>query len=113
VTERSRWVRLILWARGRPHLAAYLFFIGVNALAFWTLSNVVQDNEAQRCVNSWESRAQIREAIPIPGEAIIEVAPDADPAKVEAFRAAVDRRIRETFPNPDCNLEAARRRLGD
>ena len=73
----------------------------------------VADNEAQRCIDDWETVMEVRRAIPIPGEAIVEVASDADPEQVEQFRAAVDRRIEEAFPNPDCDLDAARAQLNN
>lgn len=74
-------------------------------------------DEARQCVNSWQSRAQIREAIAIPGEAIIEAAEaspgETTPEAIEAFRASIERRILATFPDPNCDLEAAQRKVGD
>jgi hypothetical protein len=119
--------RLIVWARHRPHLVAYLLIAGGAATGVWRVEataseaqrtadavhELVLDNEAARCVISWDRLDDIRRAIPIPGEAIIAVSPDADPARVAEFRAAVDARIREAYPNPDCDLDAARRRLAD
>lgn len=106
--------------RGRKQLAAYAAVIAVAALGVFRLEltvnrldQVVADNDAQHCVDSWASHEQIREAIAIPGEAIIDVATDADPEQVDQFRAAVDRRIKEALPNPDCDLDTARAQLND
>lgn len=114
----TRWRRLIRWASGRPHLAAYLLFIGINASAMWTLSNVVQDNEAvvqdneaQRCIDDWELFNAVRVIGPVSNEALIEAFPNADPADVTAVREATARRIDALIDDPSCDLDAARRRL--
>lgn len=114
MSERtSWWVRLILWARRRPQLAAYLLFIGVNASAFWTLSNIVQDNEAQRCIDDWELVVAMRRVGPVSNDALIDAFPTADPARIAAVREATARRVDALVDDPDCDLEAARRRLTD
>lgn len=107
-------------SHSRYRLAAYLLVVAMGAVGFWRvettvsrLDEVVSENEAQQCVNSWMARAQIREAITIPGEAIIQVSPSADPARVAEFREAVDHLVRAAFPDPDCDLDAAMRVLGD
>lgn len=107
----TRWRRLIRWASGRPHLAAYALFVGINATAFWTLSNVVQDNEAQRCVDDWELAATVRLVGPVANEALIDAFPNADPDTVAAVREATARRIDALIDDPSCDLDAARRRL--
>lgn len=107
----TRWERAIVWARGRPQLAAYLLFIGVNAGAFWTLSNVVLDNEAQRCVDDWELVEAMRRVGPVSNEALIEALPGADPAKVAAVREATARHLAAVIDDPGCDLEAALDRL--
>jgi len=118
VTVRDAWEL----ARRQPLLAVAGIFVAVSSLlsavagrmayeAGRDVHHLVVAQEAQQCVDSWASRAQIAEAIAIPGEALIEVATDADPAQVVAFRAALDRRIRETYPNPDCDVAEARRVL--
>lgn len=103
----------------RFRLAAYLLVVATGAVGFWRvettvnrLDTLVRERDAEQCVSSWTARAQIREAITIPGEAIIQVSPSADPARVAEFREAVDHLIREAFPDPDCSLEAAMRVLG-
>lgn len=102
----------------RWRLAAYTLVVVAGAVGFWRLETtvnrldeVVQDSEAERCVAAWVGRQQIREAIPIPNEALIEVVGDADPADVERLRAATARRIREAYPDPSCDLAAAEARL--
>lgn len=108
---RERWHRVIRWARGRPHLAAYAFLVGINAGAFWTLTNVVQDNEAQRCIDDWELFDTVRVVGPVSNEALIDAFPNADPADVEAVREATARRIDALIDEPACDLAAARRRF--
>jgi hypothetical protein len=75
------------------------------------LDEIVAENEAQGCVRAWDSREQLRQAIPIPAEALIEVVSDADPATVDAYRAAVARRIAEAYPDPECSLAEAQAQL--
>jgi hypothetical protein len=99
------------WIVRHPTAAAIVVFGVFMAGGFQVVQDVIADSEAERCVEDWERVSDIRRAIPIPGEAIIEVSPDADPARVAQFRAVVDARIREAYPNPDCSLDAARRRL--
>jgi hypothetical protein len=102
----------------RRRLAAYVCVVAFGAVGFWRLETtvnrldeVVKDNESERCVDSWNDRQQIREAIPIPNEALIEVVTDADPADVDHLREATARRIAEKYPDPDCDLAAAQARL--
>lgn len=120
-------VRVILWAQRRPQLVAYLLVVGFAAGSIWRVEStateaqrtaeqvheLVLDFEAQRCVVDWDRVGDIRRAIPIPGEAIIAVSPDADPERVAQFQATVDSLIRDAYPNPDCSLEAAQRRLDE
>ncbi len=105
---------------GRRRLAAYLLVVTMGVFGHWRLMEQADAIEheaevraAELCATSWEARAQIREAIAIPGEAIIEVSPNADPARVAEFRDVIDRRIRDTYPDPDCDLAAALTVLGD
>jgi len=118
VTVRDAWQL----ARRQPMLAVAAVLVTASSLlsaaAGWMayeagrdVHHLVVAQEAQRCVNSWESTAEIREAIAIPGEAIIEVATDVDPDQVAMFRAAIDRRVRDAYPNPDCSLADARHDL--
>jgi hypothetical protein len=102
----------------RQRLAAYLLVVIIGALGFWRVESTVDRvnddairDKAQLCVTTWESREQIRRAIPIPAEALIEVVSDPPPATVNAYRAAVRRRIAETFPDPACDLAEARAQL--
>ena len=104
-------------ARARKRLVAYAVVVLAAAAGMWRMETTVNrldteinDRAATACVQAWERVEQIRAAIVIPGEAIIEVA-DADPERVEEFRDAVDRRVGETLADPDCDLAAAQRRL--
>jgi hypothetical protein len=108
----------------RERLAAYLLVVAIAAAGLWRVETTANraeelalrvEEEAQiradtTCVGLWDARERIREAILIPGEALIEVA-DADPATVELFRLAVTRRVTDTIADPDCDLEAAQKRL--
>jgi hypothetical protein len=101
--------------------------VTVAALGLWRVETTANraeelalkvEKEAQvrtdsLCVSTWDVLNRIRAAILIPGEAIIEVAPDAEPETVEAFRASITRRIAETIIDPECNLDAAQKRLND
>jgi hypothetical protein len=109
----------------RRRLAAYLVVVVAGLAGLWrveTTANRAKDtanaveadarrDEAIRCIAAWEGREQIRTAIPIPAEALIEVVGDAPPATVEAFRAAITRRVEEAYPDPDCDLAAAQAEL--
>lgn len=117
------WVREVLsQARRQPYMAAGGVLLVVSSFlsgyAGWAAVDAQRADraeavvdEAERCVTAWEVHAQVREAIPIPSEALIEVVTDADPAAVDAYRAAVARRIAETIHDPDCDLAEAQARL--
>lgn len=121
----TRRQQLIVWAAHHPQLVAYLLVVGFAAGSIWRVEStateaqrtaeavheLVLDNEAAWCVISWDRVDDVRRAIPIPGEAIIAVSPDVDPERVAEFRAVIDARIRDAYPDPSCDLEAARRRL--
>jgi hypothetical protein len=108
----------------RERVAAYVLVVTVAALGLWRVETTANraeelalrvEEEAQiredtTCVGSWDARERIREAILIPGEAIIEVA-DADPETIKQFRLAISRRVTETIIDPECNLDAAQKRL--
>jgi hypothetical protein len=109
----------------RRRLAAYVLVVIVGAAGLWrveTTANRANDlaleveeeaqiREASQCVGAWRAREQIRKAIVIPGEAIIEVNPDANPETVAQFRQVVERQIVAAFPDPECDLDAAEARL--
>lgn len=59
-------------------------------------------DDAEACVNSWEGRLGVRALI----DGLV-AASSADPARVAAFREDMARRL----PDPECDLEAARRTL--
>lgn len=110
----------VRWLVRHPTVVAVVGFGAFMAGGFNAVQDLIADNKgliadfkAQQCVTDWERVSDVRRAIPIPGEAIIEVSPDADPERVAQFRAVVDARIREAYPTPECDLEAARRRLAD
>lgn len=121
------WVRLIRWAAYHPQFISYLLVVGALATGMWRvetiardaqrtadeLHEVVLDNEAQRCVDDWERVEDMRRIGPVSNEALIEALPDADPAKVQAVKEATARRVDQVVIDPDCDLEAARRRLAD
>jgi hypothetical protein len=82
------------------------------------LNDAIERADAERCVTSWERvvslRESIAEAAKVPAEALIAVASDADPANVATFRAGIDAGIKaavEKYPDPECDLDAAHRRL--
>jgi hypothetical protein len=101
--------------RGLIALTVYLMVLGLTtAYGFWRtadnqhdLDALIERREAELCVRSWQARGEIREAITIPAEALIESASDPDPAAVDLFRANIARRVETAFPDPDCSLPDA------
>jgi len=103
--------------RALPYLA-YAFVVGMSAFGHWRIAVAAQHDEAARCVTAWETRQDIRSAIAgaasVPVESLIAVVPNADPARVQAYRDEATRRIRDAtgqLADPACDLEAARDRL--
>jgi molybdopterin-guanine dinucleotide biosynthesis protein len=119
--------RLIVWARHRPHLVAYLLVVGFAAGSIWRVEatasdaqqtadavhELVLDNEAQQCVDDWELNDAMLRMGPASNVALIEAFPNADPAKVAAVKEATTRVVDELVDDPDCDLDAAHRRLAD
>lgn len=62
-------------------------------------------DDARQCVGAWETRTGVLSLI----EGLVAASPDADPARVAAFREDMNRRL----PDPVCDLDRARRVLGD
>ena len=98
---------------------AYAFVVGMSAFGHWRIAAVAQHDGAARCVAAWETRQDIRSAISgaasVPVEALIAVVPDADPDQVAAYRDEATRRIEAAtgqLADPDCDLAAAKDRLG-
>ena len=110
----------------RFKLAAYALIVVVMAFGLWRVEdqgNRIERESATRadetCVTGWMVRADIRSAIDratrAGAEAIIAIA-DAEPQVVEAYRAQIEDRIQaavDEIADPDCDLDAARRRLAD
>lgn len=79
------------------------------------IDNLVETNtidaeitKAEECINSHERVNQIKEAIGITPDALIEVSgAEADPAEIEAFLQAIQVRVDETINTPACNLNKA------
>jgi hypothetical protein len=113
----------------RTRLAAYVFFVIVVALVVGRVEQNASDGrdrlerEAQTradegCVSAWAVRQDIRNGITAAtlagGEAIIAVATDVDAAQLAAFREQLDTQAAVAaaeIPDPECDLEAAERRL--
>lgn len=121
----TRRQQLIVWAAHHPQLVAYLLVVGFAAGSIWRVEStateaqrtaeavheLVLDNEAQRCIDDWELVDAMRRIGPASNEALIEAFPGADPAKVAAVKEATARVVDRLVYDPDCDLEAARRRL--
>lgn len=103
----------LAFLRRRPQLVAYVLLAGGIAFSQWSIYNVVLHDQAEDCVDDWERVEDIRRGVVIPTEALIMSFPGADPADVEAVRRNSAALLEDTFPDPDCDLDAARRRLGD
>lgn len=110
VLNAPGWVR-----RGWIAIAVYLVSMGlVTSYGFWRTADnqhdldlLIERRTAESCIRQWTSRAEIREAIVIPAEALIESVADPDPEAVERYRANIARRVTEAFPDPECDLDAA------
>lgn len=125
--RRSRWVRLITWAAGHQYLVAFLLVAGAFLTGIWRVESTAtkaqqtadavdeaqRDNEAQQCIDDWELMDAMLRIGPASNEALIEAFPNADPAKVAAVKEATTRVVDGLVDDPDCDLEAARRRLAD
>lgn len=101
-----------------PYLA-YALVVGMSAFGHWRIAEDAAHDEAARCVAAWETsqdiRSSIADAASVPVESLIAVVPDAEPERVAAYRAEAARRIGDAvdkIQDPDCDLDAARRRLG-
>jgi hypothetical protein len=71
------------------------------------LDALIETRTAELCVRSWQSREEIRDAIAIPAEALIESVSDPAPEVVERFRANIARRVEAAYSDPDCSLPDA------
>jgi hypothetical protein len=101
-------------------LIAYAVVVLFGSLAFYRqeqsinrVDRVVEQALAERCVNEWRTVTEVRNAIPIPIEALIEVLgsePDSED-EVAAIRDSIDRRIRDAYPDPKCDLREAQASL--
>lgn len=102
------------WAR----LGAYLLVVAMFAFSLWRIEQVYQHDKAQACVAAWERVEGIRDM----GEAtyrrnartLIALSTNADPDKVAAYKAQVERdvlEIRAKVADPICDLTTAKRRL--
>lgn len=82
--------------------------------------------EAQRCVTSWETREDIRDAVErgtrggarVGSEALIAIATEAQPETIAQYRAYLTQladaevaAARAEIPNPECDLSDARETL--
>lgn len=111
-------------------LAAYVLVVGAFAGGLWRVettanraevtardfSEDVELDAAQRCVTSWTARRDMRDMAETSyrrnAETLLSFARDSD--RAAAYRAQVERdvvEIRSALPNPECDLEAAQRRL--
>jgi len=113
---RSGWLRL----------AAYLLVVSMGSFGLWRVDHnaeaiaaETQTRNDQQCLAAWQTREDIRDAVEkattAGAEALIAIAPDAPPDQVAAYRAAVAQQAqtaRDEIPNPECNLAAAKARLG-
>lgn len=116
----------------RRRLAAYLFVIAVMAGGLWRvettagraentadeLHEIVEIDEARRCVNAWAVRRDNRDMTEASyrRNAATLLSFARDPERAAAYEAQVELdviEIRSVLPDPDCDLEAAQLRLED
>jgi len=112
-----------LWAL---RLAAYMLVVVMGTVGLWqvehnqnAIARETRTRNDEQCVTGWTTREDIRDAVEqattAGAEALIAIAGDAPPERVDAYRAAVAQQAqaaRDEIPNPDCDLLAAKRRLG-
>jgi hypothetical protein len=103
---------------------AYLFVVAMGAMGLWrvehtanALAQEARIRADEQCVSAWATRGDIRDGVEkaaqAGAEALITIA-NADPARIDAYRAAVAAQVqvaRDQIEDPDCDLAAARRRL--
>lgn len=111
-------------------LAAYVLVVGAFAGGLWRvettanraeetadeLHEVVETDEARRCVNAWAARRDSRDMTEASyrRNAATLLSFARDPERAAAYEAQVERdviEIRSVLPDPECGLEAAQRRL--
>lgn len=109
----SRLRAAIQWVGHHPTVGAVVVFGVFMASGFYTVQDIIADSEAQQCVDDWELVDAMRRIGPASNEALIEAFPNSDPAKVAAVKEATARRMEQLVIDPECDLEAARRRLAD
>lgn len=95
-------------------IGVYVVVVAMFAGGLWltdyrfdqALQAVAEQREidrAQGCIGSWEGRLGVRSLI----DGLVSASAGTDPARVAAFREDMARRL----PDPDCDLEAAQRRV--
>lgn len=110
VLER-RWLLVKIWiavftiATGAANVHGHL--IERNHRAF------VRRELAQDCVDDWQRLDDLRRGIPIPTEALISTFPNADPKNVATFRRYTHDLLKDTFSDPECDLDDAQRELDE
>lgn len=124
----------------RTQLAAYVGVVAVAAAGLWRVESTANeandaaravDHEAQTradesCVTAWSVREDIRDAIEKGAKAhqeallaaihAVQTNPNGLAQFERIYREALPREFvgtREEIPDPDCDLDAAERRLGD
>ena len=105
--------------RGAGRIAAYLAVVVVGAGGLWRVETTARRasdlaekveredelGDARQCVNAWEGRRGVRSLI----DGLVAASSSADPARVQAFREDMARRL----PDPECDLDAAEATVAD
>lgn len=105
--------RVYYWLRGHTGVIGFTIFCVASLAGFWSQRELIRDETANRCIDDWQLVEEARKIAPISNEALIEVFPDADPDRIREVREVTARLVEERIEDPDCDLEAARRQLGD
>lgn len=119
--KAARWVWH--WVGARPWIAVLVLIAGGQFVSYRALE-IEEDarldrqelDDAQRCVTAWEARSSMRDMAEVGyrrnAATLLSFARDSE--RATAYEAQVERdviEIRSALPDPECDLEAAQRRL--
>jgi hypothetical protein len=110
-TVRAMLLAPFRWIGRHPFVVTLALIAAGNVAGFTVMANNQADDRARDCVAAHRIVDRVRDAIPIPSEALIATFPDADPATVVRLREQTRRLIEATLTEPRCDLTAAEHEL--
>ena len=100
-------------------IGAYLLVVVIGGVGLARQEVIYRDDQARDCVAAWAGREDTRDMAEKTyrrnAETLTGLATNADPARIAHYHEQVERdvdEIRATLPNPSCDLDAARNRVG-